>query len=132
MKRMLQWIVAIVLIGSLTIQANPFKTFDWVEPTEYENNLPIPEEDVLNINILCSANAGGPYTIEFGVVDELAPPTVLDVGSLVQNTPGTYYCVATAASVLHGTTSVHSNEVNFTVFPTDLGLTPKAPVLSIG
>jgi hypothetical protein len=49
----------------------------------------------------------------------------------VANSPGTYYCVATAASTLHGTESRYSNEVNFTVLPTDLGLTPKPPVLSL-
>ena len=127
MKKTFQLIVAIVLLGSLTIQADPFKTFDWVGPTEYENDMPIPEADVLSYNLLCGASASGPYDIEFGIVDPAAPPTVLDIGPLVMNTPGTYYCVMTATSLLHGTTSGYSNEVNFTVLPTDLGVIPKAP-----
>ena len=131
MKRKLQWTVAIILLGSLTLQADPFKTWNWTGPTEYENNLPIPAADILSYNLFCSRTAGGPYDLYTTLLDS-SPPSVQDMGPLVANTPGDYYCVATATSLLHGLESEASNEVNFTVLPSDLGLRPKPPVLSLG
>ncbi len=128
MKRFAQIVIATILLGSLTVTADPFKTWNWDGPTEYENNMPIPVEDTLSFNLLCGATEGGPYTMYEALMQPI-PPSIEDMESLVQNTPGTYYCVATATSSLHGSTSVHSNEVNFTVLPTDIGLTPKSPVL---
>lgn len=129
MKRWLQWTVAIILIGSLTIQADPFKTWSWTEVTEYENNLPTAG-DSLSYHLLCGVDPGGPYDQYEGLLDEVSP-SVRDMGPLVMNTPGTYYCVATATSLLWGTVSAYSNEVSFTVLPTDLGLRPKATVLTL-
>jgi hypothetical protein len=130
MKRMLQWTVAIILLGSLTIQADPFKTFDWISPTEYENNTPIPTTDELSYRLKCGGLEGGPYDLfETTMIEK---PSLQDLGPLVMNTPGTYYCVATATSSLHNLESGPSNEVNFTVLPSDLGLRPKPPVLSLG
>ncbi len=131
MKRTLQWTVAILLLGSLTISADPIKTWTWDGPTEYENNMPIPPEDVLSFNLKCGNIQGGPYDQAEYLLDAM-PPSVQDMASLVMNTPGTYYCVATATSSLHSTESESSNEVAFTVLPSDLGLRPKAPVLSLG
>lgn len=135
MKRTLQWIVAAVLIGSLTIdvvvQADPFKTWSWISPTEYVNEMPIPASDELSYNLLCGVAAGGPYDL----VDMLIitpSPSLQDMGSLVMNSPGTYYCVMTATSSVWFEPSGYSNEVNFTVLPSDLGLRPKPPVLSLG
>ena len=130
MKRLLQWTVAIILLGSLTIQADPFKTWSWTGPTEYENNTPIPTSDALSFNLFCGVVEGGPYELYTTLLDN-APPSIQDMGPLVQNNPGTYYCVATATSPNHLTESDFSNEVAFTVLPTDLGLRPKAPVLSL-
>ena len=130
MKRTLQWIVAMILLGSLTIQADPFKTWNWTGPTEYENNLPIPPEDLLSFNLKCGTIQGGPYD-QYEALLDAAPPSLQDMGPLVMNTPGDYFCVATATSLLHNTESEASNEVVFTVLPTDLGLRPKAPVLSL-
>jgi hypothetical protein len=131
MKRTLQWIVAIVLLGSLTIQADPFKTWNWTDPAEYENGSIIPETDDLSFRLKCGTTLGGPYDLYETLLTEPAP-SVQDMGPLVSNTPGTYYCIATATSSLHNTESAPSNEVNFTVLPGDLGLRPKPPVLSLG
>jgi len=131
MKRKLQWIVATVLLGSLTLQADPFKTFNWTGPTQYENNTQIPPADALSFNLFCSRTQGGPYDLYTSLLDN-APPSIQDMGPLVANTPGTYYCIATATSSLHNLESEPSNEVNFTVLPSDLGLRPKPPVLSLG
>ena len=130
MKRMLQWTVAIILLGSLTIQADPFKTFDWTGPTEYENNMPIPASDELSYRLKCGVQGGGPYDLYETLL--ISAPSVQDMGPLVQNTPGTYYCISTATSSVHNLESAPSNEVNFTVLPSDLGLKPKPPVLSLG
>lgn len=130
MKRGLQFLIAAILLGSLTIQADPFKSWNWTAPTQYENDIPIPADDDLSYTLKCGVSAGGPYD-RFEAMLKEPPPDLQDMGLLVQNTPGTYYCVATARSSLHGTESANSNEVNFTVLPTDLGLTPKPPVLSL-
>lgn len=131
MKRLLQWTVAAILLGSLTIQADPFKTWNWTDPTEYENGTLIPETDDLSFRLKCGTVEGGPYDLYEALLSEPAP-SVQDMGPLVANTPGTYYCISTASSSLHGTESEPSNEVNFTVLPSDLGLRPKPPVLSLG
>lgn len=130
MKRAIQALVMLVLLGSLTIQADPFKEWNWTDPTEYENGTLIPENDDLSFYLKCGNTQGGPYDQYETLLTEPAP-SVEDMGPLVMNTPGTYYCVATATSSLHGTESDFSNEVNFTVLPSDLGLRPKPPVLSL-
>lgn len=131
MKRFIQITVAVILLGSLTVDAEPFKTWNWTAPTEYENNTAIPAADALSYNLFCGTTQGGPYQLYTTLLDS-APPSIQDMGPLVANTPGTYYCVATATSLLNNTESAFSNEVNFTVLPTDLGLIPKPPVLSLG
>lgn len=125
-----RWMIAILLFGSLTIQADPFKEWNWTGPTQYENNTAIPPEDSITITLKCGVSAGGPYD-RFETSLPQPPPSNQDMGLLVQNQPGTYYCIATARSALWQTESAPSNEVNFTVLPSDLGLRPKPPVLSI-
>jgi hypothetical protein len=119
-----------VLLGSITIQADPFKTWNWTDPTEYENGSLIPETDDLSFTLKCGTTPGGPYDLYEALLSEPAP-SVQDMGPLVMNTPGEYYCIATASSSLHGTESDWSNEVNFTVLPSEVGLRPKPPVLSL-
>lgn len=130
MKRFLQAVVLAVLLGSLTIQADPWKTWNWEAPTEYENEMPIPVEDDLSYRLKCGSAQGGPYDMYETLLNE-PPPDIQDMGPLVGNQPGTYYCVATATSSLHNTESEPSNEVNFTVLPSEIGLRPKPPVLSL-
>ena len=131
MKRALQWTVAIILLGSLTLSAEPTKLWDWTAPTEYENNLPIPSSDVLSYTLYCGVTDGGPYD-QFITAMNTPPPQDVDMAPLVANTPGTYYCVLTATSSTHLEESDYSNQVNFTVLPGDLGYRPKPPVLSLG
>jgi hypothetical protein len=130
MKRAIQAAVMLVLLGSLTIQADPFKEWNWTGPTEYENGTLIPAEDDLSFNLYCGTTEGGPYDQYSALLTE-PPPDVQDMGPLVMNTPGTYYCVSTATSSLWNSESAYSNEVAFTVLPSDLGLRPKPPVLSL-
>lgn len=131
MKR-LRFAAVMFLLGVLTIQiqADPFKTWSWTGPTEYENNMPIPTSDEMSYNLLCGSTEGGPYD-QMEMLLDTPSPSVQDMGALVMNTPGTYYCVSTATSSEWGLTSAYSNEVNFTVLPSDLGLRPKPPVLSL-
>ena len=120
----------VFLLGTLTIQADPFKTWSWTGPDQYENDMPIPTSDELSFNLLCGTNSGGPYDLTEMLIDTPSP-SIQDMGSLVMDSPGTYYCVLTATSSAWNLTSDYSNEVNFTVLPTDLGLRPKPPVLSL-
>jgi hypothetical protein len=122
--------VVVFLLGALTIQADPFKTWSWEGPTEYENGFPIPTSDELSYRLLCGVSEGGPYD-RMEMLLDTPSPSVQDMGALVENNPGTYYCVSTATSSVWNLTSEYSNEVNFTVLPSDLGLRPKPPVLSL-
>ena len=131
MRRVTKGAIALVLVGSITIQAYPFKDWSWIGPTQYENDFPIPAEDDLSYTLYCGITPGGPYDV-FSTLLEEPSPINIDMGPLVMNAPGTYFCVSTATSSLHNTESVYSNEVNFTVLPADLGLRPKPPVLSVG
>ena len=130
MKRTLQALTALVLLGSLTIQADPLKTWSWTEPTEYENNTIIPFGDLTNYTLHCGMEQGGPYPAT-QIFDMQTPPSEEDMAFVVAGLPGTYYCVSTVTSVAHGTTSGFSNEVNFTVLPGSLGFVPKPPILSL-
>ena len=130
MKKLLQGAIALVLLGSLTISADPFKTWFWDDPTAYENGTPIPGGDLVNRKLLCGVNSGGPYPAE-QVFDMQAPPSAEDMAFVVGGMLGTYYCVSTVESAQYLTESDISNEVNFTVLPTDLGLKPNPPVLSL-
>lgn len=129
MKRMLQWTVAIILLGSLTIQADPIKTWSWTAPTEYVNNNVIPSSDTLSYTLYCGTTDGGPYD-QFITAMNTPPPQDMDMATLVTQ-PGDYYCVLTATSSLYLEESDPSNQVNFSVLPGDLGFKPKPPVLSL-
>jgi len=129
-KRFGQAVIALILLGSLTIQADPFKVWNWDEPTQYENNNPIPVSDTLVYELHCNntpGEAGPPYDVIIALDDPGAPPSTEDMAAVVNGTPGTYYCAATATSTAINTTSGFSNEANFTVTPGDLGAVPKPP-----
>lgn len=130
MKKYIQILVAAILLGSLTIQAEPLKTWYWQEPILYENSETIPAGDLVNYRLHCSNTAGGPYPSSQSFNSQ-APPSIQDMAFIVNNTPGIYFCVATVESLAHGTTSGFSNEINFSVSGADLGYVPKAPVLSL-
>lgn len=130
MKRAIQTLIATVLLGSLTLQADPIKTWNWVAPTAYENGTPIPGGDLEAYTLHCGMQAGGPY-VASQVFEMQVSPSDEDMAFIVQGMPGTYYCAATVRSVAHGTESGYSNEVNFTVLPESLGLVPRPPILSL-
>ena len=130
MKRRIRFAVAIFLLGALTIQADPFKTWSWIAPTQYENNSSIPGDDLTAFTLHCGMESGGPYPAS-QIFNMQAPPSLEDMAFVVAGLPGTYYCVSTVSSVAHLTTSGFSNEINFTVLPGTLGFVPKPPVLSL-
>lgn len=130
MKRLFQVVVASVLLGSLTIQADPIKSWFWDAPTQYENGQNIPGGDLTGYTLHCGMQAGGPYPAS-KVFEMQSPPSEEDMAFVVAGLPGTYYCVSTVSSINHLTESGFSNEVNFTVLPGDLGFVPRPPVLSL-
>lgn len=130
MKRTFQLLVAFVLLGALTIQADPLKTWNWGTPSEYENAQPIPGGDLVDYTLHCGMQPGGPYPA-MQVFEMQTPPSIEDMAFVVAGLPGTYYCVSTVSSLNYGTTSRYSNEVPFVVLPGTLGFVPKAPILSL-
>lgn len=127
MKKLFQAFIAAVLLGSLTIQADPFKSIDYQKASQYTNGNPIPQNETLTETIRCGTTSGGPYPVEIAVTTPGAPPAIEDFGPCVNGTPGTYYIVAVHHSLLYGTTSEESNEANFTVTPGMLGFVPNPP-----
>ncbi len=129
-KRLFQILVVAILLGSLTIQADPFETWNWTHDNLYENKLPIPSGDLVNYTMHCGMEAGGPYPA-MQVFEMQTPPSIEDVAFVVAGVPGDYYCVATVASKAYGTTSGYSNESPFVVLPEALGYVPEPPTLSL-
>ena len=124
-KRVCQAAIATLLLGSLTIQADPFRLFSWDNATTYENGQPIPIGD-LTTTAYCSATQGGPYDIPLLPATD-AEQMNWDLAPLVITGPGVYYCVTRHTSAQYGTESVDSNEVNFTVDAAELGFVPGPP-----
>jgi hypothetical protein len=109
--------------------AIPLSDFTWTEPTNYENGQVIdPITDVITYSVFCSSTSGGPYTLVANGLTGSAANN-LDVGSCINNTPGTYYFVATATSSFYNSESIFSNEASKTYTVTDLGQVPNPPVL---
>jgi len=127
MKRLL---IATILLGSLTIQAAPFKTWNWIDPVQYENGQNIPGGDLTNTTLRCGMQPDGPYPATQVFAMQVAP-SIEDMAFVVAGMPGTYYCVATVESIAHGTTSGYSNELPFVVAPGSSGFVPNPPVLSL-
>jgi len=128
--RLLKWLITALLLGSLTIQADPFKIWDWTGPTLYSNGQPIPGTDILEFTLYCndtSGESGPPYEVAIALDDPGAPPSQEDMAPVVQGRVGVYYCVSTARSSSYNTESGYSNEVNFTVTSMDLGFVPSPP-----
>ncbi len=130
MKRGIQIFVAFVLLGSLTIDAAPFKDWFWNDPTTYENGQQIPAGDLASRTLKCGSTLGGPYTMETLFVSQ-APPSNEDMAFVVNGIPGDYYCISTVWSLTYMAESQVSNEVNFTVAPGALGFVPNPPVLTL-
>jgi len=123
-------IVALVLLASITVSADPWKTWDWSNPVAYTNGNPIPVTDVLQTNLYCNDmpnESGAPYEVLIILDDPGAPPSIEDMDIVVQGRPGTYYCAATSYSPAFSTESEYSNEANFTVTADSLGFVPLPP-----
>ena len=151
-KRVIQCLVTTILVGSLTLDiealAEPFKTWFWDDPTQFENNEYIPGGDLVARSLHCS-NAPADQSIPdgskaFGNVGACsdryqetivffmqAPPSEEDMVFIVQGRPGEYYCASTVASQSQLSTSGCSNEENFTVAPGIPGYVPNPPILSL-
>jgi hypothetical protein len=127
MRKFIRVVIASILLGSITIDAEPLKTWSWTEPGNYENGSAIPGGDLTGYTLHCGTQSGGPYNAS-QVFSSQTPPSIDDMGFIVSGTPGTYYCVSTVTSLQHSTTSGFSNEVNFSVLPADLGFVPMPPV----
>lgn len=132
MKKTLQIMVAVLLLGSITVgnsQAPPIThTFQCTPATTYENGLPFDTDDVITDTLHCGDFAGGPYPVQTVFVCQAN--TVVDVGFVVSNTPGTFYCRAVHHSAKHNSQSRFSDdEANFTVTSDQLGYVPNPPGL---
>jgi len=125
MKRLFQIFIASILLGSLTIQAEPFITWNWTPPTTYNNGQPIPASETLIYTLHCGLDQQ-PRNIDIAITDPNAPPSNEDMVGIVQGVPGSYSCDISAFSTLQQSESTSSNVVNFTVTPTMLGLVPSA------
>lgn len=130
MKKTIQLVIVIVLLGSLTIQAEPLKDWFWTDPSTYENTQPIPGGDLINRTLKCGMQIGGPYPAE-QIFEMQSPPSKEDMAFVVGGVPGDYYCVSTVWSKLYQSESGNSNEINFPVAPGALGFVPNPPVLSL-
>ena len=122
-------ISALLLLASITVQADPFKLWNWTPPALYENGNPIPVTDTLTYTLHCNdvpMQQGPPYEVQIALDGPGAPPSQEDMAPVVQGRAGTYYCVATSRSSSHGTESEFSNEANFTVTAASLGYVPQA------
>lgn len=132
MKKLLQIMVAVVLLGSLTIgysQGVPVShTFQCTPATTYINGLPYAADDVITDILHCGSTINGPYPDQTPFVCEA--DTVVDVSFVVRNIPGTYFCRAVHHSAKYNNDSRLSDaEANFTVTEDDLGFVSNPPGL---
>jgi len=127
MKRLLQVFVGAFLVGSLTVWAEPYRTWDWNEPKFYENNQPIPNTDLLVYTLRCSRFPLAPILTDQPITNPNGPPSTEDMEPTVQGVAGDYVCVMDARSTEKGTTSGYSNESPFTVTSGQLGFVPSPP-----
>lgn len=129
MKRITQWFIAIILLGSITIQADPIITDTYVKATAYENGFPRESDDVFTEAFLCGPTSGGPYLVEIAVTDPNAPPSVEDFAPCVTEGAGTYYRRGVTYSSKYGRSRLSDGERSFTVTAQDLGFVPNPPII---
>ena len=121
MKRKLQWIVALALLGSLTFeyeqgfqltaamaQNSGSIEIGWTPPTEYTDNAPLLEQDLDYDTLFCNA-------AELKQIDSVAG-TRNDTVDLTGLAIGDYACHLTVTTLL-ASESGPSNIINFTIGP---------------
>lgn len=126
MPRIVKILVAAVLLGSLTIQADPFKMWNWTPSTEYMDGTPIPSTDIQSWTLHCSNMPGSPYEVDIAITGISAPPSEEDMWPIVQGMPGDYVCILTQHSRDWDSDSPGSNEIPFLVTPDQVGKVPAA------
>lgn len=123
--------IAVILLGSLTVQADPLVTWNWTPALTYENGLARDADDNWTTTLHCNTTPGDqgePYEIMFSLDTPGAPPSVQDMAALVQSGGlGTYYCAATHYSTKYLSQSGFSNETFFTATPQTTGFVPNPP-----
>ncbi len=127
-----RFLIAAVLLGSLTIGADPIITWDWTPASTYENGLPIGADDPQTWTLHCNTTPdeqGQPYEIQIALDDANAPPSSEDMAPVHGGTMGNYWCAATQFSSKYLAESRFSNEKVFIVTAQTTGFVPNPPVL---
>ena len=114
MKKTIQVLIAALLLGSLTIQADVF-TVSWLPPTQYTDNSPLLEQDLDYYTLYVD----GVSTIFYDSV----PGSYSQLHTIV---PAGTYDLTLTVTTLEGVESGPSNVKVFTVGPR----TPKPPTLT--
>ena len=130
MKRTLQFLTAIVLLGSLTIQAD---LVGWFPSETYTTGEPIPANDVQTYMLYCNTTPeefGPPYEVGM-ILPELGYiPTITELTFVHNGVAGTYWCAPTQYSTVHDAESGYGPEQNFIVKAQPVRLVPNPPTLS--
>ena len=113
MKRAILRATVILLLASLTVQADTF-TVSWLPPTQYEDNSALLEQDLDYYTLYVD----GISTIFYDSI----PGSYSQLHTIV---PAGTYSLTLTVTTLEGVESGHSNAKAFTVGPR----TPQPPVL---
>lgn len=103
MKRISQAIIAAILLGSLTVQADTF-LLKWQPPTENEDGTPVTEQDLAFYTV---------YVDSTPLVNLNVMPGTWEAVITIA-TPGSWPVYMTVTNI-HGTESRPSNSLTFTV-----------------
>ncbi len=128
MKRL----IALLLLASLTIQADPIISWDWTNATTYENGLPKETDDVWTETLHCNTTPderGAPYEIQIALDEPGGPPSPEDMAPVHNGVMGQYWCAATHFSQKYTAQSRFSNEKDFIVTAQNTGFVPNPPTL---
>jgi len=124
MKRLVHLCIAIVLLGSITVQYTPAQivstpcdfgcTIEWTPPTEYTDNTVLLEQDLDFYSWYCDGN----HVVDF---DAIIGTWAADISF---GAPGSYTCGLTTTAI-NGQESELSNTKVFTKGPR----IPRPPIL---
>ncbi len=128
MKRISKWLVAFVLLGSLTIEAD---LGGWRPSDTYTNGMPIPASDTQIFTLYCNTTPeefGPPYEVNMPIPFPEYIPTLSELTPVHNDVPGTYWCATTQYSTEYFAESGYSEELDFTVSAQQLGFVPNPPI----